>query len=252
MLGSSCHWFHNVILEENSVWKFACLRDLQIPPFRQQVFFQWIHLYVSAFGGSSARSCGLSISCCMRGHGEDDKISNPKSGEEGATVVGTPVGTLPSAIVTSKTITTTFPPASGAEVSKHEGVPSNLWVKSEREIKRDRRKPSNRESARRLRLRKQAEPEELATKVEVLYVENMYLKSKISQLAEKPENLKHQQNFFNYISIRLQTAVSALVRPTMTKETIKVPQVTEPLTYTGGCINKKPKIRQAMCLGSIS
>ncbi|XP_026452943.1 bZIP transcription factor RISBZ2-like isoform X2 [Papaver somniferum] len=233
MLGSSCHWFHNVILEENSVWKFACLRDLQIPPFRQQVFFQWIHLYVSAFG-------------------EDDKISNPKSGEEGATVVGTPVGTLPSAIVTSKTITTTFPPASGAEVSKHEGVPSNLWVKSEREIKRDRRKPSNRESARRLRLRKQAEPEELATKVEVLYVENMYLKSKISQLAEKPENLKHQQNFFNYISIRLQTAVSALVRPTMTKETIKVPQVTEPLTYTGGCINKKPKIRQAMCLGSIS
>ncbi|KAI3884253.1 hypothetical protein MKW92_013342 [Papaver armeniacum] len=51
-LGSSCRWFRDVILEENSVWKYACLRDLQIPPFRQQVSFKWIHLYVSAFDGS--------------------------------------------------------------------------------------------------------------------------------------------------------------------------------------------------------
>ncbi|KAI3838277.1 hypothetical protein MKX03_019328 [Papaver bracteatum] len=74
----------------------------------------------------------------------------------------------------------------------------------------------------------------------------MSLKSESIQLAVKSGNLNHQQNFFNYISIRLQTAVSVLVRPTMTKETIKVPQVTKSLTYTGGCIYKKPKIRQAM------
>ncbi|KAI3842702.1 hypothetical protein MKW98_015369 [Papaver atlanticum] len=125
----------------------------------------------------------------MTSTGEDDKIANLKSGEEGATIVGTPVGTLPSTIVTSNTITT-FPPASGAEVSKHEGVPSDLWVKSEREMKRERRKQSNRESARRSRLRKQAETEELATKVEALNVENMSLKSEISRLAEKSEKLR--------------------------------------------------------------
>ncbi|KAI3979294.1 hypothetical protein MKX01_007770 [Papaver californicum] len=126
----------------------------------------------------------------MTSAGDDDKIANPKSGEEGVTVVGTPVGTLPSTNVTSKTITTTFPPASGAEVSKLEGLPSDLWVKSERELKRERRKQSNRESARRSRLRKQAETEELATKVEALNVENMSLKSEISRLAEKSEKLR--------------------------------------------------------------
>ncbi|XP_026441069.1 G-box-binding factor 3-like isoform X2 [Papaver somniferum] len=80
--------------------------------------------------------------------------------------------------------------STGAEVSKHEGVPSDLWVKSERELKRERRKQSNRESARRSRLRKQAETEELATKVEALNVENMSLKSEISRLAEKSEKLR--------------------------------------------------------------
>ncbi|MCL7051960.1 hypothetical protein MKW94_007602 [Papaver nudicaule] len=52
MLGSSCRWFRRLILEEDSVWRYACLRDLQVPPFRQQVSFKWIKLYVSAFDGS--------------------------------------------------------------------------------------------------------------------------------------------------------------------------------------------------------
>ncbi|MCL7047208.1 hypothetical protein MKW94_006735 [Papaver nudicaule] len=53
MLGSSCRWFRRSILEQDSVWKFACLRDLQIPRFRQQqLSFKWSQLYASAFDGS--------------------------------------------------------------------------------------------------------------------------------------------------------------------------------------------------------
>ncbi|KAI3918135.1 hypothetical protein MKX01_041455 [Papaver californicum] len=52
MLGSSCRWFCHVILEEESVWRFACLRDLQVPPIHQQVSFKWIQLYATAFDGS--------------------------------------------------------------------------------------------------------------------------------------------------------------------------------------------------------
>ncbi|KAI3900765.1 hypothetical protein MKW98_012489 [Papaver atlanticum] len=52
MLGSSCHWFRRLISGEDSVRKFACLHDLQVPWFRQQVSFKWIQLYASAFDGS--------------------------------------------------------------------------------------------------------------------------------------------------------------------------------------------------------
>ncbi|MCL7047332.1 hypothetical protein MKW94_018766 [Papaver nudicaule] len=52
MLGSSCRWFRHTILEQDSVWKYACVRDLQVPLFPQQVSFKWIQLYLSAFDGS--------------------------------------------------------------------------------------------------------------------------------------------------------------------------------------------------------
>ncbi|KAL0428782.1 UNVERIFIED_CONTAM: Common plant regulatory factor 1 [Sesamum radiatum] len=61
---------------------------------------------------------------------------------------------------------------------------------NERELKRERRKQSNRESARRSRLRKQAETEELANKVQALTAENMALKSEINKLMESSEKLK--------------------------------------------------------------
>ncbi|KAG2295884.1 hypothetical protein Bca52824_042553 [Brassica carinata] len=60
----------------------------------------------------------------------------------------------------------------------------------ERELKRERRKQSNRESARRSRLRKQAETEELARKVEALTAENMALRSELNQLNEKSDKLR--------------------------------------------------------------
>ncbi|KAD5317042.1 hypothetical protein R6Q59_032314 [Mikania micrantha] len=65
-------------------------------------------------------------------------------------------------------------------------------LQNERELKRERRKQSNRESARRSRLRKQAEAEELAIKVEALTTENLNLKSEINRLTDTSEKLKLQ------------------------------------------------------------
>lgn len=69
-------------------------------------------------------------------------------------------------------------------------VPPETWLQNERELKRERRKQSNRESARRSRLRKQAETEELARKVEALTAENMALRSELNQLSEKSDKLR--------------------------------------------------------------
>ncbi|XP_057979037.1 common plant regulatory factor 1 isoform X6 [Malania oleifera] len=68
--------------------------------------------------------------------------------------------------------------------------PSEALLQNERELKRERRKQSNRESARRSRLRKQAETEELAMKVEALGAENVVLKSEINRLTQSSEKLR--------------------------------------------------------------
>lgn len=60
----------------------------------------------------------------------------------------------------------------------------------ERTLKREKRKQSNRESARRSRLRKQAETEELAIRVGSLSAENTNLKSEITQLIESSDKLR--------------------------------------------------------------
>ncbi|XP_073307192.1 common plant regulatory factor 1-like [Primulina huaijiensis] len=66
----------------------------------------------------------------------------------------------------------------------------NFLLQNERELKRERRKQSNRESARRSRLRKQAEHEELTIKVQALTSENMTLKSEMNKLINNSEKLK--------------------------------------------------------------
>lgn len=71
-------------------------------------------------------------------------------------------------------------------------VPSEALLQNERELKRERRKQSNRESARRSRLRKQAEAEELAIKVGALTSENLTLKSEINRLTDNSKKLKFQ------------------------------------------------------------
>ncbi|KAK1420226.1 hypothetical protein QVD17_21650 [Tagetes erecta] len=71
-------------------------------------------------------------------------------------------------------------------------APSEALLLNERELKKERRKQSNRESARRSRLRKQAEAEELAVRVEALTTENLSLKSEINRLTDTSEKLKLQ------------------------------------------------------------
>ncbi|KAG8055984.1 hypothetical protein GUJ93_ZPchr0001g32634 [Zizania palustris] len=67
---------------------------------------------------------------------------------------------------------------------------TELPTKDDRESRRERRKQSNRASARRSRLRKQAEAEELARKVELLSAENTSLRREISRLAECSKKLR--------------------------------------------------------------
>ncbi|XP_062155089.1 probable F-box protein At3g61730 [Alnus glutinosa] len=50
MLALTSRWFHRLIMED-SIWKFVCLRDLQVPA-PEHVAFKWINLYTSAFDGS--------------------------------------------------------------------------------------------------------------------------------------------------------------------------------------------------------
>ncbi|KAM0840269.1 hypothetical protein ACQ4PT_059780 [Festuca glaucescens] len=63
-----------------------------------------------------------------------------------------------------------------------------------RESKRERRKQSNRDSARRSRLRKQAETEELAKKVELLTAENTSLRREINRLTESSKKLTSENS----------------------------------------------------------
>ncbi|XP_052728005.1 bZIP transcription factor 16 isoform X3 [Vigna angularis] len=64
-----------------------------------------------------------------------------------------------------------------------------LHGKDERELKRQRRKQSNRESARRSRLRKQAECDELAQRADVLKEENATLQAEVSRIRSEYEQL---------------------------------------------------------------
>ena len=48
-LAVTSKWFQRVIMDD-SIWKFVCLRDLQLPAAPQHVDFKWFDLYTSAFG----------------------------------------------------------------------------------------------------------------------------------------------------------------------------------------------------------
>ncbi|KAL8167667.1 hypothetical protein V2J09_009166 [Rumex salicifolius] len=80
-------------------------------------------------------------------------------------------------------------PADTMKSRQENGVTSaaqdHQWMQDERELKRQKRKQSNRESARRSRLRKQAECEELQRKVDSLSGENQSLTQELQRLAEE-------------------------------------------------------------------
>lgn len=90
--------------------------------------------------------------------------------------------------------------------------PAELWLTDEREVKRQRRKQSNRESARRSRLRKQAECEELGTRVDTLTVENMALRTELSRVTEECKRLQDEnRNLVQKIHSTPATEVGAPV-----------------------------------------
>eukprot|EP00897_Mesotaenium_endlicherianum_P008369 jgi/Mesen1/7560/ME000392S06822 len=80
----------------------------------------------------------------------------------------------------------------GAAEQGGQGQPPEAWAQDEREVKRQRRKQSNRESARRSRLRKQAECEELSTRVDALSAENAQLRRDLAQLNEDCNRITFQ------------------------------------------------------------
>ncbi|KAF9596243.1 hypothetical protein IFM89_008406 [Coptis chinensis] len=75
-----------------------------------------------------------------------------------------------------------------------EGVVSGQWILDEHELKRQKRMQSNRESARRSRLKKQAECADLQTKVKKLNNENNTLKTELLRLAEECQNIEMENS----------------------------------------------------------
>ncbi|WCJ22410.1 hypothetical protein M5689_004503 [Euphorbia peplus] len=49
-LASTCRWFHGVVMHD-SIWRYACLRDLQVPD-PGPTTFKWSKLYASLVDGS--------------------------------------------------------------------------------------------------------------------------------------------------------------------------------------------------------
>ncbi|KAF8389689.1 hypothetical protein HHK36_024208 [Tetracentron sinense] len=101
-------------------------------------------------------------------------------------------GSAPSPITTAQGKLPSVPAATivpSSLVGSRDGVPSDVWIQDERELKRQRRKQSNRESARRSRLRKQSECEELAQRVGTLKEENRSLREELERMREECEKL---------------------------------------------------------------
>lgn len=48
MLAATCRWFHELVME-GCIWRYLCLRDLQVPAPRHPAAFDWKKLYISSF-----------------------------------------------------------------------------------------------------------------------------------------------------------------------------------------------------------
>nr|ABU45199.1 unknown [Petunia integrifolia subsp. inflata] len=123
--------------------------------------------------------------------------NNPSGANYQTSVPGNPV-TMPATNLNIGmdvwNASSTAPGAMNMQPNATGPVITDKWVQDERELKRQKRKQSNRESARRSRLRKQAECEELQRKVETLSNENSTLKDELRRLSEECEKLTSENN----------------------------------------------------------
>ncbi|KAL5203017.1 hypothetical protein ABZP36_013969 [Zizania latifolia] len=132
---------------------------------------------------------------------------------------------MPSAtnVANSRALGTPISPPPGVMVPSHTRVSTELLIKDERELKRERRKQSNRESARRSRLRKQAEADDLASQVESLTAENTSLRSEISRLSESSEKLRLENSAL--MGKLKDTSASTQAETTLDKTAASSPRV---------------------------
>ncbi|KAH7292275.1 hypothetical protein KP509_29G060300 [Ceratopteris richardii] len=88
--------------------------------------------------------------------------------------------------------------ATGSMMLRHgpssDGGSTDYWIQDEKELKRQKRKEANRESARRSRMRKQAECDELTEKVQALTAENDSLRLEVERLSELCQKLSAENH----------------------------------------------------------
>ncbi|XP_050367882.1 G-box-binding factor 1 isoform X2 [Argentina anserina] len=162
----------------------------------------------SAESGSEGSSDGSEENGNHQDYGANKKGSFDKMLADGAnaqnntgSVPGKPVVSMPATSLNMGMDLWNASPA-GAGSAKmrgnQSGAPSAVggdhWIQDERELKRQKRKQSNRESARRSRLRKQAECEELQKSVQGLTNENHGLKDELQRLSQECEKLASENS----------------------------------------------------------